>query len=76
CGPCKKLKPVLDELAAEYAGKVKVVAIDVDQNKSLADAMQIRSIPLLIYYKEGKVAMNFEGYTDKKTLLKGMGLGK
>lgn len=76
CGPCKKLKPVLDEIASEYAGKVKVVAIDVDQNKSLADAMQIRSIPLLIYYKEGKVAMNFEGYTDKSTLLKGMGIRK
>jgi thioredoxin 1 len=76
CGPCKKLKPVLDEIATEYAGKVKIVAIDVDQNKSLANAMQISSIPLLIYYKNGKVAMNFEGYTDKKTLLKGMGLGK
>lgn len=74
CGPCKKLKPVLDEIATEYAGKVKIVAIDVDQNKSLANAMQISSIPLLIYYKNGKVAMNFEGYTDKKTLLKGMGL--
>ena len=76
CGPCKKLKPILDEIATEYAGKVKVVAIDVDQNKSLADAMQIRSIPLLIYYKNGKVAMNFEGYTEKKTLIKEMGLNK
>jgi thioredoxin 1 len=76
CGPCKKLKPILDEIATEYAGKVKIVAIDVDQNKSLADAMQIRSIPLLIYYKNGKVAMNFEGYTEKKTLIKEMGLNK
>ena len=76
CGPCKKLKPILNEIATEYAGKVKIVAIDIEKNQSLANAMQIRSIPLLIYYKNGKVAMNFEGYTEKKTLIKEMGLNK
>jgi thioredoxin 1 len=74
CGPCKMLKPELDALQEEYKGKLKIVAIDVDENKSLADAMKIRSIPLLIYYKGGKVAMNIEGYADRASLKKSFGL--
>ncbi|MBL7772602.1 MAG: thioredoxin fold domain-containing protein [Chitinophagaceae bacterium] len=69
CGPCKQLKPILDELAKEYAGKLNVVEIDIDENKSLADDMHITNIPLLVYYKDGKVAMNIEGFTEKKDII-------
>lgn len=69
CGPCKQLKPILDELSKEYAGKLNIVEIDIDENKSLADDMHITNIPLLVYYKDGKVAMNIEGFTEKKDII-------
>jgi len=74
CGPCKKLKPVLAEIEKEYVGKIKVVAIDVDENKSLAESMKVTNIPLLIYYKKGKVEMNIEGFADKARLVSVMKL--
>jgi thioredoxin len=74
CGPCKKLKPILAEIEKEYAGKIKVVAIDVDENKSLAESMKVTNIPLLIYYKKGKVEMNIEGFADKARLVSAMKL--
>jgi thioredoxin len=74
CGPCKRLKPILAEIEKEYAGKVKVVAIDVDENKSLAESMKVTNIPLLIYYKKGKVEMNIEGFADKAQLVSAMKL--
>jgi len=76
CGPCKQLTPILNEIEKEYAGKIKIVQIDVDENKSLADALKIRSIPFLIFYKNGKLTMNIEGLTDKKNLIKSLGLKK
>ena len=74
CGPCKKLKPILAEIEKEYTGKIKVVAIDVDENKSLAESMKVTNIPLLIYYKKGKVEMNIEGFADKARLVSAMKL--
>lgn len=74
CGPCKQLAPILKEIETEYAGKIKVVTIDIDENKSLADAMKIYSIPFMIYYKNGEKMMNIEGLTDKETILKSIGL--
>jgi thioredoxin len=74
CGPCKKLKPILAEIEKEYAGKIKVVAIDVDENKSLAESMKVTNIPLLIYYKKVKVEMNIEGFADKARLVSAMKL--
>ena len=49
CGPCRRLAPVLEELASEYKGKVDFYSIDVDQNKDLAKALGIRSIPYVLY---------------------------
>jgi thioredoxin len=74
CGPCKRLKPILAEIEKEYVGKVKVVAIDIDENKSLAESMKVTNIPLLIYYKKGKVEMNIEGFADKAQLVSAMKL--
>ena len=76
CGPCKMLKPILDDIQTEYAGKIKVVPIDIDDNKSLADKMKIRQIPFMIYYKKGKVMMNIEGYSDKEIIVKSLKLKK
>lgn len=74
CGPCKQLYPILQDIEKEYSGKVKIVPIDVDENKSLADELKIRSIPFMIFYKKGKHHMNIEGLTDKKNLIKALEL--
>ncbi len=49
CGPCKQLSPLLEELAAEYAGKVKVYKVDVDKEQELAAAFRVQSIPMLLW---------------------------
>lgn len=51
CGPCRMLAPILEELAAEYEGKVDFFSIDVDKNKELAKELQIQSIPYVMYIK-------------------------
>jgi thioredoxin len=76
CGPCKMLKPILEEIQTEYERSIKIVYLDVDQNKSLADDMKIKSIPLMIYYKNGKVAMNIDGYADKASIINSLKLKK
>ena len=55
CGPCKRVAPILDELAEEYAGQVKVVKVDVDANQALAERYSIMSIPTLLFFKDGQV---------------------
>lgn len=74
CGPCKQLAPVLESIAKEYEGKIKILMIDIDENKSLADEMKIRNIPLMVYYKGQKVAMNLEGFMEKQAIIKSLGL--
>ena len=55
CGPCKAIAPVIDEIAGEYNGKVKVGKVDVDQNQETAMKYGVRSIPTLLIMKDGKV---------------------
>ncbi|MDX2305969.1 MAG: thioredoxin [Microscillaceae bacterium] len=55
CGPCKVMSPVLEELAKEYQGKLKIVKVDVDKNPRLAEKYQIRGIPTMILFDKGKV---------------------
>ena len=55
CGPCKMIAPSLDQLAAEYAGKAKVVKVDIDQNRNTAMKYHVRSIPMLLLFKVGVV---------------------
>lgn len=76
CGPCKQLLPILMEIENEYKGAIIVKPIDIDENKSLADELKISSIPFLMYYKNGKLAMNIEGLTDKENLIQSFGLKK
>ncbi len=55
CGPCRMVAPILDKLAVEYAGKVKIAKVDVDANPGLSQAFRIMSIPTMMFVKEGKI---------------------
>ena len=68
CGPCKLLKPILDDIEKSESDKVIVTPLDVDQNPQLSDAMHIQGIPLMILYKNGKEVWRQMGLTDKKTI--------
>ena len=65
CGPCKAIAPVIDEIAGEYNGKVKVGKVDVDQNQDTAMKYGIRSIPTLLIMKDGKVVNQIVGAVPK-----------
>jgi len=65
CGPCKALSPILDEVAAEYQGKVKVVKVNVDDNQEPAMRYQVMSIPTMIFLKGGEEADKLVGAHPK-----------
>ncbi|AOF54019.1 thioredoxin [Rodentibacter caecimuris] len=68
CGPCKMIAPVLDELAPEFAGKVKIVKINVDENQLVAGQFGVRSIPTLLLMKNGEVVATQVGALPKGQL--------
>jgi thioredoxin 1 len=68
CGPCKMIAPLLDELAEEQVGKVKVAKVNVDDNQELATRFGIRAIPTLLLFKGGQVKETIVGMTGKKDL--------
>ena len=68
CGPCKLIAPVLDELAAEYDGKVKVTKLNVDENPATSMKFQVRSIPTLLFFKGGQVVDQVIGAQSKAEL--------
>jgi thioredoxin 1 len=70
CGPCKMIGPSLEELAKDYAGKVKIVKLNVDENPAVAGKLGIRSIPTLMLFKDGKVAAQKVGAAPKGELAK------
>lgn len=65
CGPCKMIAPIVEELAVEYAGKVKVGKLDVDKNQQVAMKLGIRSIPTLFIFKGGKKVDEIVGAVPK-----------
>ena len=69
CGPCKMLAPVLDEIAVEQAGRVKVAKVNVDFNPELAVRYGIRSIPTLLYFADGEVRDQSVGTVSKRIIL-------
>ncbi len=68
CGPCKALAPTVDEVATQYAGKLKVAKMDVDRNQATPMRYGIRGIPALLIFKGGKVADQIVGYVPKETI--------
>lgn len=68
CAPCRMMAPVLEELAAEYAGKATVAKVNVDQESDLAIKYDIMSIPSLLIFKDGQLQKRFIGVTPKKEL--------
>ena len=68
CGPCKMIAPVLDELAAEYDGKVKIAKVNIDEHQQIAINYGINSIPTLLFFKNGQVADQVVGMRSKRDL--------
>jgi thioredoxin 1 len=68
CGPCKALSPIVDEVASEYNGRLKVMKMDVDRNQATPMRYGIRGIPALLLFKGGKVADQIVGYVPKDTI--------
>ena len=68
CMPCKALGPTIDELATEYAGRVKVGKVDTDANQSLSSQFQISAIPTVILFKGGEIREKFVGLRSKRDL--------
>ncbi|MDX1548451.1 MAG: thioredoxin [Rhodothermales bacterium] len=68
CGPCRMIAPTIEELAAEYEGRAKVVKLDVDDNPQTAMQYGVRSIPTLLFFKDGEVADQLIGAVPKKAL--------
>ena len=68
CGPCKAIAPVLEEIATEYAGKIKVGKVDVDKNQNTAMKYGVRSIPTLLLMKDGEVINQLVGAVPKSNI--------
>ncbi|HEX2722690.1 MAG TPA: thioredoxin [Gemmatimonadaceae bacterium] len=68
CGPCRLIAPVLDQLSVEYAGKAKVAKLDVDTNNRTAQRFDIRSIPAVLFFKDGKLVDRVIGAVPKSQL--------
>lgn len=68
CGPCRALAPVVDEVATQYNGKIRVMKMDVDRNNATPGRYGIRGIPALLLFKDGKVAEQIVGYVPKATI--------
>ncbi len=69
CGPCKSIAPVVDEIAKEYDGKLKVGKVDVDTNPEVSMKFGIRNIPALMVFKGGRVVEQVIGAVHKRNLL-------
>ena len=68
CGPCKMIAPIVEELATEYDGKIKIGKLDVDDNNTTAMKYQVMSIPTLILFKEGEVVETLVGLRSEQDL--------
>jgi thioredoxin 1 len=68
CGPCKAIGPIVESLAATYAGKLKVAKVNVDQNGAAPSRYGIRGIPTLLFFKGGKVVEQIVGFKSQEEL--------
>ena len=74
CGPCKVLAPIVEKLAAEFEGKVKVGKLDIDDSPGVASKFGIRGVPTVLVFKDGKESGRHVGVTNKETLVKLLGV--
>lgn len=69
CGPCKMMSPILDEVAKKIQGKAKIIKVDVDKNQQAAAAYQVRGVPTLILFKNGKQLWRQSGVVQANELI-------
>lgn len=74
CAPCKMLGPIIDEIAEEYSGTIKVAKVDIEEERDLALQCGVRSVPTLLYFKDGKVVHKSVGVKPKQVLIQELGL--
>ncbi len=74
CGPCKALSPIVDKLADEYKGKVRVGKLDIDDSPGVTTKFGIRGVPTILVFKGGQEAGRHVGVTNKETLVKLLGV--
>lgn len=72
CGPCKAVGPIVEELATEFVGKIKVGKLNVDENQETAGQFGVMSIPTLLFFKEGKPVDSIVGVKSKEDIKKKM----
>lgn len=70
CGPCRKLAPILDELAKQFKGKVDFYSVDVDKNRHLAQVLQVRSVPFLVFFPKKGTPKTLTGLYPKEVIAK------
>ena len=68
CSPCKMIAPIVEDLAGEYEGRIKVAKLDVDANPNVAGKFGVMSIPTLILFKQGEAVQRLVGYQPKSAL--------
>lgn len=69
CGPCKAMNPVIQEVAKEVSGKVRIIKINIDKNTQAAQAYGVSAVPTFIIFKQGKIQWRHPGMIDKRSLL-------
>jgi thioredoxin 1 len=70
CGPCQALHPIIEAIAPEFDGQVKICSIDIDKNRETPAKFQVMAVPTLIFFRDGKVADTFTGLLGKNELKK------
>lgn len=73
CGPCKRLEPVIHDIAGEYGGRLKVAHLDIDKAQATAMKFGIMSVPTVLFFKDGKVKDQVMGYVPKEKLVEKIG---
>jgi thioredoxin 1 len=68
CGPCQAIAPILEQLAGEHAGKLRVAKVDVDANQSVTQRFNVRSIPSILFFRDGRHVDTVVGAVPKATL--------